>query len=175
MRTMKSGPWTKLDNFSRALAPGLVTLLLVLISVVPTHIPDWSLIAPALVLMSVYYWAIHRPDLMPAPVVFGFGLLEDVLVGTPLGVNAFLLLIAYGLVVGQRRFFHGKSFGVVWWGVMLVGAGVMTLEWLVMSLLTGGPVDPRPALFALMLTITLYPALAAVFSATHRVVPQPEA
>jgi rod shape-determining protein MreD len=54
MQVMKSGgPWTKLDNFARSLAPGLITLVLILLSVMPTKIPGWSHIAPAFVLMSV--------------------------------------------------------------------------------------------------------------------------
>lgn len=171
---MTSGLWIKLDNFARGLAPGLITLALILLTVTPTKIPGWSQVAPALVLMSVYYWAIYRPDLLPAVAVFLLGLLQDSLSGEPIGVNAFTLLVAYGLVVSQRRFFHGKSFGVVWWGFMLVAAGITTLEWLVMSTLTGGPIDPRPVLFALMLTATVYPAVAVLFIATHRVLPLPE-
>lgn len=170
----RTTPWTRLDNFARSLAPGVITLLLILLSVMPTKIPGWSHIAPPLMLMSVYYWAIYRPDLLPAAAVFVLGLLEDVLTGAPIGVHAFTMLTAYGLVVSQRRFFHGKSFGVVWWGFMLVAAGVMTLEWLLMSALRGGPIDPQPALFALMLTAVVYPAAAALFIATHRVLPAPE-
>lgn len=175
MQAMRSGgPWTKLDNFARSLAPGLITLVLILLSVMPTKIPGWSHIAPAFVLMSVYYWAIYRPDLLPAIAVFALGLIEDVLSGAPIGVHAFSLLLAYGLVVSQRRFFHGKSFGVVWWGFMLVAAGVMTVEWLLMSALKGAPIDPRPALFSLMLTAVIYPAVAACFIAAHRILPQTE-
>jgi len=171
-RVMKNGPWIKLDNFARSLAPALITLGLILLSVMPTKIPAWSHIAPALVLMSVYYWAIYRPDLLPASAIFVLGLIADILGGAPVGVHAFTLLTAYGLVVSQRRFFHGKSFGVVWWGFMLVAAGVMTLEWLLMSLLVGpGPIDPRPALFSLMLTAVIYPAVAMLFISAHRVLP----
>ena len=105
---VKQGPWIKLDNFARSLAPGLITLLLILLSVMPTKIPGWSHIAPALVLMSVYYWAIYRPDLLPLPAVFALGLIQDVLAGTPIGINAFTLLVAYGLVVSQRRFIRAR-------------------------------------------------------------------
>lgn len=172
---VKQGPWTKLDNFARSLMPVSMTLVLILLAVMPTKIPGWSHIAPALVLMSVYYWAIYRPDLLPAPVVFALGLAQDLLGGAPIGVHAFTLLVAYGLVVSQRRFFHAKSFGVVWWGFMLVAAGVLTMEWLIMSMLVGGgPIDPRPVLFALMLTVVIYPAVAILFIAAHRVLPLPD-
>lgn len=172
---VKQGPWTKLDNFARSLMPVLISLALILLSVMPTKIPGWSHIAPALVLMSVYYWGIHRPDLLPAAAIFALGLGLDLLGGSPIGVHAFTFLVAYGLVVSQRRFFHAKSFGVVWWGFMLVATGVLTLEWLIMSLLvSGGPIDPRPALFSLMLTAVIYPAVATIFIAAHRVLPLPD-
>ena len=44
-----------------------------------------------------------------------------------MGIFVGTLLIVYGLIVSQRRFLHGKSFGVSWWGFMLVAVGASLL------------------------------------------------
>ena len=71
-------------------------------------------------LMAVYHWAIFRPRLLPAYAVFLAGLLQDILSGAPLGVNALVFLVAYGVVLSQKKFFTGKSFLILWLGFALV-------------------------------------------------------
>ena len=77
--------WNRLDLVARSLSPMAITLLLVMVSVLPMHIPFFGTVSPVLSLMAVYYWSIFRPDLMPSFAVFGAGLFQDILSGTPLG------------------------------------------------------------------------------------------
>lgn len=171
---MRTGVWNRLDIFARALVPTVTLLLLALLGAVPLRLPEYALVMPAWTLMAVYYWAIYRPELAPAFVVFMIGLLQDVLAGGHIGLTAFTLLIAYGLVVSQRRFFHGKSFGVVWWGFMLISVGAGILNWLTASVLTGGPIAPEARVFSVLLTIALYPPVVLCLSQAHKVAPPQE-
>ena len=93
------------------------------------------------------------------------------LTGAPIGITSFVLLLTYLVVVSQRRFFHGKSFGVVWWGFMLVAFGCAVVTWIIHVLLAGQFIDPSGAAFGLLLTIMLYPPLAALLSQAHKAVP----
>jgi rod shape-determining protein MreD len=104
--------WQRLDAFARHQVPVVVTLILMLITVIPSHTPGLGQIGPMLSLISVYYWAVYRPDLMGYGAVFAVGLLEDTIAGTPLGVGSLMLLLVHGAVVTQYKFFHGKSFAV---------------------------------------------------------------
>lgn len=172
---MAAGILGKLDYFARGTVPILTTLAVVLVSVVPTRIPAFGYLTPALTLMAVYYWAIYRPDLMPMLGVFLLGLLQDLLIGGLLGTHAFIFLLTYGLVVSQRRFFHNKSFGVVWWGFMLIATGAAILSWLIAALHATAILDTRGPLVSLALTILLYPPMAALLSQAHKVVPARDA
>lgn len=162
----------RLDHVSRALTPSLSAVLLVVAGVIPWHIPEIGWVMPTLALMAVYYWAIHRPDLFPASGVFAIGLLQDALSGAPFGLNALLFLIAYGVAGSQRVLFNGKSFLVVWWGFMMLAVGIAALEWIAMLVIHRAPISPGPAIFAYLMSVALYPPVAALLFALQRTLPR---
>ncbi len=163
----------RLDFLSRLCLPVGLTLVLVLLSVTPLHAPGFTAISPMLVLASLHYWAIYRPQVMPIYLVFVIGLFEDILTGGPSGLNALIYLVSYGLVAGQRRFLLARSFGIVWWGFMILAAAVEGFRWIVISALGGLVVDPMPGLFSYFASVAIYPVLTLLFAATHRLLPQP--
>jgi rod shape-determining protein MreD len=165
---------SKLDHFARGLLPLLCTLVVVLIGAVPTRLPMFELVAPALTLIAVYYWTIYRPDLLNAFFILLLGILQDMLTGAPLGVTSFVLLLAYLVVVTQRKFFHGKSFSVVWWGFMLVALGAAVVSWSAHTLLAMRWIDPAAPALGLVLTVLFYPPMAALLSQAHKLVPARE-
>lgn len=160
---MTSGFWHRLDMLARQLTPAVLTLVLVIINVMPLHIPGFSRIAPLLPLMAVYHWAIFRPRLLPAYLVFLIGLLQDVLTGTPIGVNALVLLAVYGAVLSQKKFFIGKSFFILWLGFSVIAAGALAVNWGLISAINLTLVEPRTVIFQYLLTLGLFPAVAFVF------------
>jgi rod shape-determining protein MreD len=169
---MKATIWRQIDVALRNLTPVLVTLCLVVLSVTPLRLPEISIVAPPLVLMSVYYWSLHRTDLFPAIGVFGIGLLHDILSGAPMGLNAFILLGVFGICVSQRRFFYGKSFLVVWWGFMLIAGGALAAEWSLMSIVRETVLSPQPVYIKFLMTIALYPPVAWLFAWIHHSLPR---
>ncbi len=118
--------------------------------------------------MSIYFWALHQPDLIPAPAVFAIGLFQDALSGLPIGLNAFIFLAIYGLVVSQRRYFFGKSFGVLWWGFATVAAVVGAMQWAAMSILSAQVLPVLAVAVEQLTAAALYPVVAYVFVLTHR-------
>ncbi|CAK0751130.1 rod shape-determining protein MreD [Azospirillaceae bacterium] len=160
--------WQRLDQAGRSLAPLAVTLMLVLLSVVPLYLPGWQRVAPLLVLMSVYYWTIHRPDLLPPGAVFAVGLLYDLLAGSPLGLTALVLLLCHWMVVYQRGFFLAGSFLMLWTGFSVVVFGAELVQWLACSLLSGEVLGVRAALFQALLSLALFPLCAWLFIRIHR-------
>lgn len=157
---MTSGLWHRMDLLARQLTPAILTLALVILNAVPLHVPGLSRIAPLLPLMAIYHWAIFRPRLLPASVVFLIGLLHDVLSGAPVGVNALVFVAVYGAVLSQKKFFTGKSFAILWLGFALIAAGAMALSWIAVSLLNVTLVEPRTAVFQYLLTLGLFPTVA---------------
>ncbi len=150
-----------MDTWVRHLLPFTVTFLLLLLSVIPLHLPNYASIAPILPLMGVYYWAIYRPDLFPAWMAFLIGLVYDFLSGTPIGINALVLLLVQGVSAGQRKFFAGKSFLVAWWAFGLLAAGAIALSWMLSLMLTSRLMDAKAATFEYLLMMGIFPVLNA--------------
>jgi rod shape-determining protein MreD len=145
----------RLDVWARHLAPVASTWLMLIIGVVPLPIPHFLPLDPGLAIISVYYWAIHRPGLLPAAAVFLIGLFGDLLGMAPLGVGTLMLLLVFGIASSQRRVFFGQPFLVVWGGFMMVAAGAMALGWILSSVLAGA-------------ALALYPAVADLFARAQR-------
>ena len=165
---MNQNAWVRLDHVARSLFPFALTLLLVMVGMVPLRVPDLSPIIPSLGLIAVYYWAIYRPDLLPAWAVFVVGLIQDLLGGGPLGVNAAVFLIAWAAIGSQRRLLTTGSFMLVWAVFLPVGAFAFLLIWLFHCLIVGALIQPEPAVFQYLTTVAVYPCLAWIFAQAQR-------
>jgi rod shape-determining protein MreD len=142
------------------LGPTLTTILCVFASVAPVHLPAFTTTTPFFTLMAIYFWTLHRPELLPFPIVFAAGLLLDMLEGAPLGVSSLILLLAHGLVLSQREHLVMRRFTVVWVGFLVVAAAAAALEWGVVSLFYGIFLDVRAFLFQGVLTVAVYPVVS---------------
>ena len=160
---MRGNDWQQVDTAVRLITPTLLIIILVVVSQIPLQIPNAGPVFPDIVLIAVYYWAVHRPDLMPFWVVFLIGLLQDLLGGDALGVSSMIYLAVFWTVAAQQRFFMSRSFGVIWAGFIVIGAGVVVLSWGLHALILGRQVQIGPALFQYLTTIAAYPLLAWIF------------
>ncbi|MBI3708032.1 MAG: rod shape-determining protein MreD [Proteobacteria bacterium] len=146
----------------------MLTLFVVLLKFVPLPVPDYGLIAPDFVLMAVFYWTVHRADLMRPAVVFVVGLLDDILSGVPLGLSALTLLLVHWTIVSQHRAFRSRSFAIIWCGFALIAVGVQVLVTVLALVIGGAPVQPIVFAAKLAITVGLYPALAWVMGCAQR-------
>ncbi|WP_207481598.1 rod shape-determining protein MreD [Arenibaculum pallidiluteum] len=165
---MMGGFWHKLDQAGRNVAPLSTVLVLMLVGMVPLHLPGWGPVAPQLVLMALFYWAIHRPDLVRPSLAFLIGLLQDLLTGMPLGVNPLVYVLVYLVVLSQRRFFLIGSFGMLWLGFALIAAGASAVYWIAVCVLNMSLVQAGPAAAQAILTIALFPIFSWIFMRLHR-------
>ena len=165
---MTSTFWQRLDLFARSASPFVFTLLLLIVGLVPLRLPYLPPLGINLVLVSVYYWAIHRPGVLPAPTLFVVGLLADLLGGGFLGVNVLVLLVAYATMVSARRWFVGASFAIVWWGYAVVATLAMLATWLITVLLAGRAADLTPGISGVLFGVGAYPLLATFFAHAQR-------
>jgi len=164
---MRPTLWQTLDHTARRMLPFLMSLLLLLIAIVPMTTPGFMRAGPMVLLVCVYYWAVHRPDMMGYLGGFTLGLLEDILMSTPLGVTSLVLMLTQFIVLTQYRFFVGKPFLMTWWALALVALGAILLKALAVALLSGYVVAPAPLAASYGMTLLLYPVLAWVFDRTH--------
>ncbi|MFN4283347.1 MAG: rod shape-determining protein MreD [Alphaproteobacteria bacterium] len=171
---MKSGGlWQRLDRFGRNLIPLAITLTLALIGALPMPIAGYAAVVPLFTFCAVFFWAVYRPDLLPPWLVLLIGLVQDALAGTPFGLNAIMLLLAYGMVASQRRFFLSRPFPLVWGGFMLIALIAIVVAWLLASIFVSHIIRPGPATFQLLLTLALYPLVTLLMAGAQRLLPQP--
>jgi rod shape-determining protein MreD len=157
----------RMDTIARNLFPAGLALVALLFGATPLYLPGYSAIAPNFTLMVVFYWAIYRPDLLPTAVAFAIGLVQDALMGTPIGLNALLLIAVHGVVVTQRRFFQGKTFAVVWSAFTVIALSAGLLGWVLVMALVGATINPWPGIFSMLLTVALYPFVTWVQARIH--------
>jgi rod shape-determining protein MreD len=160
--------WRQLDAASRAAFPSACTCLILLAAAFPLGVPGQAEWQPAAALACVFFWSLFRPASMPPAVVFGVGLLTDLLGLSPIGVSVLVLLIVHGLAVRWRRVLVRQGFVLVWLAFVGVAAGASVLQWGLTCALTMRLFPPAPALFEWALTAGLYPLLATLFTRAHR-------
>ena len=155
--------WQKFDYFIRSSTPFILSLLLVVLSVIPTHIPGYMEVAPILPLVAIYHWAIYRPNLLPILSVFILGLLQDMLLGTPVGLYGLVFLTVYGIVVSQRRFFAGKSFIFYWLGFAIISMLASFESYFLGSVWNIMFLNFNAATFQYLILLGISPTLAWIF------------
>ena len=160
----------RLSQIARNGTPGLLALVFVLLSIVPYNFPGSAQLMPPLALMAVFHWGIYRPDLLPGPLAFILGLLQDILSGGPLGMWALVFLLVLFVMASQLRFFLGKKFVVEWLGFALVTPVVFFAIWLLGSIYIGAFANPGTMLVQVLLTAAFYPVMSWFMSATRRIV-----
>lgn len=144
----------------------LAVLVLTLLSAIPLHIVHLAEVRPMFMLMAVYYWTMLRPT--PVVGVFLLGLLLDLISDYPLGMNAFVLLLAQILTTHNRKFLLGQSFLVTWAGFAVVALGAGLLEWLLFSLFNFTLVSTKSVLLSVVLSAFLFPVVVLPLAAVNR-------
>ncbi|MDX2104215.1 MAG: rod shape-determining protein MreD [Alphaproteobacteria bacterium] len=160
--------WERLDTRLRSITPALVTVVMALVSVLPIGWQAPHPAVPAFTLMSVYYWTVYRPDLLPPVAVFVIGVFQDLLTGGLVGVTALLLLATHGVLLGQRKLFLGKPFWLAWIGFALVAAAAGAAQYLIVATLYWTLVPIGQAVMQALTTVLAFPLLAWFFIRTHR-------
>lgn len=160
----------RVNNGAGRLLPVATTLLAAVISVLPVQIPGYAALTPVFTLMAAYHWTIYRPDLLPPAALFGIGLAEDLLAGSPVGVNALLLLLTRIAVLGYRRYFVNRNFPFVWTGFTLLTVLALFGLWALHCILDFSLLDFRNAIIRAALTIAIFPLASFILGRAQRAV-----
>ena len=161
---MKHGVAQRVDHMVRQLVPASLVLVLVVLQAIPWRLPGWAGIVPALPMIGIYYWSVYRPDLLAPSVAFVTGLINDMVLGAPIGISSLAFLVIQGMTASQTRFFNGKSFLVIWSGFALLAAGALMIELALSSVLFGRTPMASALLIEYALTVCLYPVVSWIFS-----------
>lgn len=118
--------------------------------------------SPDLLFCIVACWSLRRPQAVPLLLIFGLGLARDLLTDLPAGAGALTLVLASeGLKAGADPLSR-RGFGSEWLAVAGAFAAMLLAQWLMVLLVLAHP----PYLVELgqqwLVTLALYPPLAAL-------------
>jgi len=154
----------------KAIIPFFTILFLIIIMVLPYNIPLIGDIMPFLTLIGVYYWSVFKPELLPVSVVFILGLLQDILLGSPLGFMSLLLVVVQQLIFFQGRQFLERDFLFNWFVFVMLVIGFGTLSWAIASLYFRVFLDYWSIIGQILLTIAFYPVITWMLGLTKKLV-----
>ena len=160
----------RLDYGARVALPFLTTLFCLFLGVIPLPIPYIGTVAPPLVLIAIYYWAGHRPDVFRPSMAFMLGFLNDIVNFLPIGLSAILFLCVYQIVLTQRRLFTKQPFLILWMGFVIVAVVTQLACWILVCLLNGHYIPILPILIQTLMVCAIFPIPCWLFIQMQRTI-----
>lgn len=150
--------------------PFMTVLLLIIIMMLPYNIGMIGDIMPYLTLIGVYYWSVFRASRLPIWTVFILGMLQDILLGSPLGMMSLLLIIVQQVIFIQGRQFLERDFVFNWFVFIMLALGFGVASWGIASLYIREILDFWSVLGQVLMTIAFYPVITWLLGLTRKYV-----
>jgi len=125
-----------LASFGKYVLAYLSVFLLFMMDFIPLHIGDLSAVRPPFFLIALFFWTVFRPSFLSPLLIFGLGLMADVISSYPLGITSIIMLVTQWGLKKQQRFLSGQAFLILWLGFFLTSTAVCFSYWASFSLLT---------------------------------------
>lgn len=118
--------------------------------------------APDLLLCLTLAWVVRRPDLLPAPLIAGYFLLEDILFLRPIGLWALIVLLTTEFLRARTPVLRGLSFWAEYLVILLI-LGLMFFANRAMLVIVMSDLPPLGlSLLHLLGTMVIYPVVVAL-------------
>lgn len=154
----------------RAIPAVILTLIFALFSMRSFEMSALLTLQMLFILHPLYYWTVFRPQLFPAWLAFLLGFAIDLVGGSLLGLNAFLLVFV-SLVIGrQRRYLLSQPFATQWAGFLLMSIAAEAIRWLVMVTVNLNLFSPASALTSAVCNAALYPITSLVMLGAFKLI-----
>lgn len=150
------------------LVPTVITLFLSALMLLPLGSGVAGYAMPHLAMISAFYWLSSRPLLLPYGACALIGILLDLWIGVPLGINMMMLLLVRLFVLNQLKHYRGRNRGVHWVVFSVMAFGLFVLSWLVMCMIAGSFLDIYPVLFQWLVTSFFYAPIAFLLGRIRR-------
>ena len=161
----------KMDYSARLMLPGIATLILFTLILLPVGMAGMADFPPHITLISIYYWTIFYPAAMPYWFVFLLGIVVDSMHGDPLGVSSLVYLVFRFLVLVQQRLLSRETFVALWFSFGFALAIILLIYWLVLTIYHGVALPLLPAVMQWAFTFGVYPLAHMGFSVLYRYLP----
>lgn len=156
-------PLERHSTWPTVLAMAITLLASLLLHAAPTRLPGGIDILPLLPLITLFIWAVRRPRYVSPWLIFAVGLLQDLLIGGPMGVWALSYLVSFALARPREEESGGEVPALsLRFAVLTLIA--LSLAWAAGSVALGEPAATTDLVTEGILTIILFPAFAYLFA-----------
>jgi len=104
----------RLDGMIASVLPLGICFIFVFLNVAPWPFPWLHTVISSLPLMVLCFWIVHQPEQCPPMWSFMLGLVQDILIGQPIGLSAFSFLCVDYFLRYQRFFANPPYFRQLW-------------------------------------------------------------
>ena len=162
---------TGLAPFGAAgLLPVVTTIILSMLMLLPIGSEVASYAMPNLAMIACFYWLSSRPILMPYGACAISGILLDLWIGVPLGLNMAMLLLVRLFVLNQLKYYRGRNRGVHWVVFTVMSLGLFFVSWVVMSVISGTFLAVDTIFFQWLMTSFFYAPVAFILGRLRRLI-----
>jgi rod shape-determining protein MreD len=158
--------WEMVLRSWRLAVPAIAILFSLYVMAWPFWLP--IPLMPQLALLGVLTWVIRRPDLMRVGVAFLLGLMQDLWLGGPVGVEACLFALYAWALAGQQLVFLTRPFNFEWFVVAVLILLHQFIVWLMGLWLWSGTIDLVPLMMQGLLSALIYPAMVWIHARLQR-------
>lgn len=144
----------------KKLLPFLCSVVLLLLTYIPIHLPLSQFLRPDVAMICVYFWVLYRRDLFGVFTVVLLGLINDSLSAVPTGINIFILMMIYVQTCSFGSYVNTKPFSVSWGGFAIISFLAFTIKWLLLSMYYSHFLPFGGVFAGYLATALLYPLIA---------------
>ena len=135
----------------KQLAPCLICLILIFLS----QTPDSRFLFVPLVYIPIFYFAVFRPGLLNAYLLFFLGLLADTLTQTPFGLFSLLFVLMFFVARLNHLFLQELSFRNLWIFFVVLSGFMLLIQFFIFVLSESAVVHTK-FLFQQFTVLALY-------------------
>ena len=161
----------RLDDIARFTAVYFLITIFFIAEIIALPSPFDGFKHVPFLMITVYFWAVYRPNVLPPLLVFILGLMADVITGMPIGVGAIILVLLNWAISSQRAFITAQSFAMTWLVFGIVYVGIVVMQWLIFGLIQfqWSPINHITPQF--IAGIIAFPFVAGAYHLAHKMLP----
>ena len=143
--------------------------LTLVINLVPNGFTNTYLTFPDILYCLAASWIFRKPNYVPAPLVVGVFLFQDILFGLPIGLGTAIMLAIIEYLRSRNELIRYQSFFIEW-GMVSFGYLIFILLYQLVLIITfSQPSSFGTLIFLFLETIIIYPAIVFVSSNLFKV------
>ncbi len=158
----ETAPSSLASRALRVLLLGFLGLVAIFIEIAPIGFTPHARPSPDILFAIVAYWSVRRPGSTPVMLIFGLGLVRDLLADVPVGAGTLALILVVEFLRTQGATLVRQSFFIEWATVSMVAFVMISIQFLLVALTLAQPPFASALLYQGLYTAAVYPAVALV-------------